>query len=206
MNITVFGANGNIGRRVVSLLLNEDHHVTAFVYGSLNLKEHERLTIINGDVKNSEDVAKALTDADAVISTLGSWGTESKDILSSGMKVIIPAMEKAHIKRIISLTGSGVLLRSDTVAWYDRLNPALLNLIAPKILTDGEKHIQELSKSNLDWIVVRSPVMKDSERDTYTLSSTPPLPWKRMSRNGVARAIVDLVTNDQYLKQSPFIS
>ena len=205
MNILIFGANGNIGTRVVSRLLKDDHQVTAFVHGESHLSEHDHLKVLTGDVRSASDVSQALQDVDIVISTLGSWGTKSKDILSTGMQVIIPAMEKAGIQRIVSLTGSGVLLPTDSVAWYDRLNPLLLRIVAPKILIDGEKHIQELSKSDLDWTVVRSPVMKNSSSDAYTLSNTPALPWKRASRGSVAHAIVDLALSNDQVKQAPFL-
>jgi putative NADH-flavin reductase len=206
MNILIFGANGNIGTRVVSRLLNDNHQITGFVHGESHLPKHDHLKVIIGDVRSVSDVSQALQGVDVVISTLGSWGTKSKDILSTGMQVIIPAMEKAGIQRIVSLTGSGVLLSTDTVAWYDRLNPLLLHVMAPKILLDGEKHIQELSSSNLDWTVVRSPVMKNDSSDTYTLSNTPALPWKRASRDAVAHAIVDLALSSDRLKQAPFLA
>ena len=205
MNILIFGANGNIGTRVVFLLLNNGHNVKAFVHGASQLPEHELLTVVTGDVRNANDVESALSGVDVVISTLGSWGTKSKDILSTGMQVIIPAMEKAGIKRIVSLTGSGVLLPTDKVAWYDQLNPLLLKFIGPKILIDGERHMQALSKSNLDWTVLRSPVMKNGAKQGYTLRETPPLLWKRAVRDDVAQAMVDLAISNDHVKQAPFL-
>ena len=205
MNILIFGANGNIGTRVVFSLLNDGHNVKAFVHGPSQLPEHELLTIVTGDVRDAKDVELALSGVDVVISTLGSWGTKSEDILSTGMQVIIPAMEKADLKRIVSLTGSGVLLPTDKVAWYDQLNPLLLKIIGPKILIDGERHIQALQESSLDWTVVRSPVMKDGVKHGYTLSNTPPLLWKRAVRDDVSQAMVDLAISNDYVKQAPFL-
>ena len=77
MNILIFGANGNIGTRVVFSLLNDGHNVKAFVHGTSQLPEHELLTTITGDVRNADDVESALSGVDVVISTLGSWGTKS---------------------------------------------------------------------------------------------------------------------------------
>jgi len=205
MNITVFGANGNIGTRVVSLLLERGHFVTAFVHGGSHLPSSDRLKVVQGDIYNAADVAKALTGADLVMSTLGSWGTKNKDILTAGMKNIVPTMEKASITRLISLTGSGVLLPGDRVSWYDYLNPLLLKLVAPKILQDGEAHIGILSHSGLDWTVLRSPVMKDGPARGYELREKPPLLWKRIARDDVARALVDLISSTAYSKKSPFI-
>lgn len=205
MNVTVFGANGNIGNRVVALLLKKGYSVTAFTHGAVHLPQHPRLKIQSGDIYNKNDVASALSGADLVVSTLGSWGTKNKDILTVGMKNIIPAMERVSSKRIISLTGSGVLLPEDHATWYDYLNPLLLRLVAPKILHDGEKHIELLSKSQLDWTVLRSPIMKDGVATGYVLQKHPPLPWKRIVRDDVAQALVDLIDSQDHSRTAPFI-
>lgn len=206
MKIVVFGASGNIGSRVVDRLLRRGDHVTACVHGTSNLPSHPNLTIISIDIYDKDTVDQAIAGHDAVMSTLGSWGTKRKDILSTGMKHIIPAMEKHAVRRIVSLTGSGVVLPGDTLSWYDHLNPLLLRVVAPKILMDGSKHIALLEQSSLDWTVVRSPVMKDGPAVGYTLQSTPDLPWRRVTRDDVADAIVELVHTGEYSKASPIIA
>lgn len=187
------------------MLLERNHSVTAFTHGTVNLQTNPRLTIISGDIHNKSDIKAALAHADLIISTLGSWGTKKKDTLTAGMKNIIPAMEKLSIKRIVSLTGAGVLLPGDSASWYDYLNPLLLKIIAPRILADGERHIELLVSSQLEWTVLRSPVMKDGAIAGYTLRSRPPLPWKRVARNDVATALVDLAESGSYVRSAPFI-
>ncbi len=206
MNIVVFGASGNIGTRVVERLLKQGDHVTACVHGDSHLADHPNLTSIHVDIYLKEDVERAIVGSDAVVSALGSWGTKRKDVLSAGMKHIIPIMQQHSIQRIISLTGSGVILEKDKVSWYDHLNPLLLRIIGPKILTDGAQHIKLLQDSDLDWTVVRSPVMKNGQSNGYTLQSVPALPWKKVIRDDVADAMVELVHSDQYAAQAPFIA
>lgn len=206
MHVVVFGANGNIGHRVVRRLLEKDHTVTAFVHKNASLADNPNLLIVSGDVTNSDDVTNAIEGTDAVISTLGSWGTKSQDILTSGMKRIIPAMKHHNVSRIISLTGSGVILSNDNVKWYDHLNPLLLRIVAPKILIDGKQHIELLAATNLTWTVVRSPVMKNAKNEFYSLSTTPPAPWKRASRESVAAAMVDQLSDTAFIRQTPFIA
>jgi putative NADH-flavin reductase len=88
MNITVFGAGGRVGCLVVGELLARHHTVTAVVQSVPRVKL-DSVTYVIGDVRNATDVERALQGSEAVISTLGSWGTPTKDILSSGMKVIV---------------------------------------------------------------------------------------------------------------------
>ncbi len=205
MNIAVFGASGNIGKRVTRLLLEQGHTVTALTHHTTSLPTHPDLKVVQGDIHNPADVETVLTGADVVVSTLGSWGTKEKDILTAAMRNIVPVMEVRGIKRIVSLTGAGVILPADQVAWYDRLNVALLGAIAPKILHDGENHAKILTGSQLDWTILRSPVMTDHAASSYILRLRPPLPWATVSREHVAQAIVGLIDSKEYYRAAPFI-
>ncbi len=205
MNITVFGASGKVGRIVVEELRASGHSVTAFVHGSSPFESNEKLRIVYGDIHNFANVIEALDRSEAVISCLGSWGTKDKDILSSAMKNIIPAMEKQNIKRIISLTGSAAIFPGETLRLVDKLNRGVLSIVAGKILTDGENHLQQLVESNLRWTVIRSPVMKSSQDATYTLSLIASSPFATVSRNAVAKAMVDQLSETNFINAAPHI-
>ena len=206
MNITIFGANGRVGSLVVAELLDRGHEVTAFIHGPSRLPEHPSLHLVRGDIHSDKDVREALRLSQVVISTLGSWGTKSKDILTAGMQRIIPAMQEANIKRIVSLTGAGAFDAADAPRWFDKLNRFILSLVAPKILKDGEDHIALLRASGLNWMVVRSPIMRESDKRGYTLSGVAPLPWDTIHRHDVVDAIVQLALSNDRVASAPFIT
>ncbi len=206
MNITVFGANGRIGRLVVDRLLVKGHRVTGFVHRDGGLPTHPQLTVVVGDVHDAADVAAAIQGSDAVISALGSWGTKSKDILTAGMTNIIPAMRAAGVRRIVSLTGADAWDPTDKPSIRQRIMHSLLQIFAQKILRDGERHIELLRASDLDWTVVRSPVMKDAGDAAYTLSTKPPQPWVTIPRAAVVAALVDSLGQTQHIQASPYLA
>lgn len=134
MQITVFGANGKVGSKVVSEALKMGFDVVAFVYGKSDFEPSKNLKVVCGDVKNPHDVNNALEGSKAVISALGSWGTASKDILTSGMMTVIPAMHRHKIRRIVTLTGADALTERDKQSTFDSLTHLLLRLFAKKYL------------------------------------------------------------------------
>lgn len=205
MNITVFGANGRVGSKIVARLLSDGHSVTAFIHGSSRLPEHEKLKLVQGDIHKSADVLKAVTGSEAVVSALGSWGTKSKDILTAGMQNIIPAMEQLGLRRIVSLTGGGAVDSTDKPSAFDKATHALMNMVAPQILRDGEAHIALLRASSLDWTVVRSPIMLERANSGYELVTTPPVVWAIIRRDDVVAAMVNLVLGNDLTKSAPFI-
>jgi dihydrodipicolinate reductase len=203
MLIVVFGAGGRVGRLVVNEALNRGHRVIAFTHSS-EMSSQDSLIIRRGDIHDAVDVTKAISGADAVVSALGSWGTSSKDILSAGMENIIPAMKAEKIKRIVSLTGLDVEAKGDNFSIVHVFSRGILKLVGGKILSDGNKHIEMLEMSGLDWTVVRSPRMNDGD-NRYLLSKKRINPLSVASRQAVAKCLVDLSEETDYLNMAPYI-
>lgn len=207
MRVTVFGASGKTGRHVVKRLLGDGHEVVAFIHKSSPFKDDEHLVLIQGDIHDIGNVRQAVKDSEAVISALGSWGTKSKDIVSSGTENIIAAMSERGTKRIVSLTGSDAAASGDRSNILGRMLHFLIKLSpAHKILADGEKHIKLLENSELDWTVLRSPVMNNKgDVGDFTVSTIKPGLWQTVNRQSVANALVDLLEGENYHKQAPYI-
>lgn len=206
MQITVFGASGKVGHLVVIEALKRGHKVVGFVHSSSNLPKEKNLQIVNGDVYNPEAVVEAIKGSNAVISALGSWGTPGKDILIAGMTNIIPAMKKNKVSRVVSLTGHGANAPGDKFDVLHTISRWMLVVLAPKILHDGEKHIEQLAETDLDWTVVRSSLMEEHGNPRkFTITSKRPLPLAIIHRKAVASCLVDLAETKQYNKQAPFI-
>lgn len=204
MKILIFGANGKVGSLVVKQCLANGHTVSAFIHGNNRLETNPNLRIIQGDIYDSAIVAQAVIGHDVVISCLGSWGTPNKDILSKGMRNIIPAMQSAGVRRIVSLTGADASAPGDHNNVLRRINHWVLSKIAPKILKDGEDHIRLLSGSSLDWTVVRSPVMNNRGSASFYLGNKRPMPWQTINRDAVAAAIYAAGTSVEFIKSAPY--
>ena len=205
MKVAVFGANGRVGNLVVGILLEQGHMVRAFVHGSTQFTEHKNLEVIQGDIYSASEVSGAVAGSDAVVSTLGSWGTKNKDILSVGMRHIIPAMNAHGVSRIISLTGADADADGDRHSLLHYFSKTLFGLAAGKVLQDGEKHMELLAESGLEWTVIRSPVMRETGSKTFVLDRRRPSPWATINRHGVAAAMAMLVTSAKFTRAAPYI-
>jgi putative NADH-flavin reductase len=206
MNIVVFGAGGRVGNLVVVEALKRGHKVRAFVHSNPTFDKNSRTEVVKGDIYSSEDVVKAVKNMDAVVSALGSWGTPKKDILAQGMRNIIPAMQEQNVKKIVSLTGSDALAPSDTKKLLHTLRRSLLLIGAPKVLRDGESHIRLLADSDLDWSVVRSPIMNlRGNKNEFKLTDKRPKPWQTVNRESVALAMLDIAESNNSFKKASFI-
>ena len=83
MNITVFGATGQVGKQLVKQALWKKHTVTAFgrnVFTTEFLKD-DHLHLIQGALFDEQDVFHALKNTDAVLSSLGGDSTDTDNTL-----------------------------------------------------------------------------------------------------------------------------
>lgn len=204
--VTIFGAGGRVGRRTVTLALERGYNVTAFVHHAASFAVNERLRVVEGDIYNPVDVERALEGSTAVLSTLGSWGTPRKDILTVGMQHIIPTMQQFGSATIVSLTGADVRAPGDSLGLVHRLTYPLLRLFAGKIIADGERHLELLANSSLDWTVLRSPVMTTRSGGHYRIGVRRPLPWQTIPYDTVATAMVDALQDRTWRRQAVYVS
>ena len=205
MKVTVFGASGKVGRQVVDLLVADNHEVVAFIHTHNPFADYPDVAIVSGSITDDVAVAKAVHGSQAVISCLGSWGTATKDIVSTGTRQIIAAMERESVSRIITVSGAGAFYNKDQPTALDRLTHRFLGIVAAPILRDGEEHLAALQVSGLHWTCLRSPVMTMSKRTAYRLSSKLPTLLASVPRAAVARALIDQLNDIQHFSQAPVI-
>lgn len=204
MKVVIFGASGKTGQIVTQLCLQQSYSVRAFVH-TAHLKQQEGLDVVQGDIHDPEAVNEALLGCDAVVSCLGSWGTKTKNIVSTGTEHIISAMQQHGVRRIITLTGSDAITPGQQLGFAQKLLRVSIKLGAGKILADGERHIELLTQTGLDWTVIRSPIMTSSQGAAYVLKAEGPALPTLISRRAVAQAMVDQITDTAWLRQAPVI-
>lgn len=205
MNIVVFGASGRVGSLLCVELLSRGHEVTGFVYGKHSLPAD--VNIVQGDIHDAAAVSNAIAGAQVVVSTLGSWGTPTKDILRAGFSAIIPAMQQHGVRRVISLTGSAALLPNEKSTALGKIDRLALGIIDRKVLQDGEAHLGLLAQSELDWTCLRSPVMTEKgDAARFIVRPKPPRPLATIHRGSVVTAMADLAEDNRaWVRQAPHI-
>ena len=206
MKIVIFGANGKIGRLVVAEALRRGHSVRAFVHNHSDIADDSNLSIFKGDIYDADSCRNAMKGCDAVVSTLGSWGTPKKDVVSTAVENIIPIMQSMKINKIVTLTGADSEASNDKQGLLHKLSRPLLATIAGKILADGERHIKLLENSNLKWSIVRAPIMSNyGQASSFRLTEDRPMPWQTINRKSVAIAMVDLLETTESELRAPYI-
>ncbi|MEP0547925.1 MAG: NAD(P)H-binding protein [Rhodothermales bacterium] len=212
MRIAVFGATGRTGREVVTQALAAGHTVTAFVRNRDKLAaqqdlSNERLTAVTGDVRDYDAVARAVEGADAVVSCLAPVPKEGL-VQTEGTRNIVRAMEAHGVRRIVSETGAGVEAPGDPErSLGGKLMRGVMQLVAGKILADGEGHAEVLRASDLDYAVVRPPRLTDAPHSgRYRHGILALGPGASVARADVADFMLAEATGGEYHRAEPHVT
>jgi putative NADH-flavin reductase len=206
MHVAVFGATSPVGRSVVVKLIEQNHTVTAFEDEANPFTNHPSIRVVQGDLRNVADVARALEGADAVISTLsgGEGGIEAAD--ASVTHTILTEMEKHGIWRVVCLSSSATIMEEDNLNFINRWICRMYYLQSPYGVGNEKDHIRFLQSSKANWTVVHTPVIRQGgKKGDWKLASDSPYPWQRVHVDDVAAALISQLSDDRYLNQAPFI-
>jgi putative NADH-flavin reductase len=208
VRISVLGATGRTGRQIVEQALQAGHEVVAFARKPEALEmDHERLTVVQGDILDAERVSEAVGGAEAVISALGAQRDSPEAMLTRGMANVVAAMKEHGVRRLIALTGAGVRLESDPASLGRTIVLALQGLFSPSPLRDAQGAVEVIRASGLDWTVVRVTRLSDRPGTGRVHGGAPRLePIRSIPRADVARFVLEQVTDERYLVQAPMVA
>jgi putative NADH-flavin reductase len=209
MKLAILGATGKTGIEAVKQALDLGHHVNALVRTPSKLTiTHPNLTVIQGDAMNSADVQKTLQGVDAVINALGHVKGSPDNLQTVVIEHVINAMKANNVKRLVTLSGGGVRFPGDKPKFIDHVFKFLLSVMSPKVLADGERHIEILKKSNVEWVVVRGPRLTDNAHTgRYKVGMIGDEGMStQCSRANVADFMLKCVSDNKWVGKGPFIS
>ncbi len=160
MKLVVLGATGGTGLELVSRALDCGHHVTAFVRSPERLRPFAgRITVQQGNLLNSAELAEAIRGNDAILSSFGPRVPLAKsdaNLQRDFAETLIRAMQHSGVRRAVVI--STAFLFKDSI-----IPPAYLlgRLLFPSVVLDSAAMERVIMNSGLDWTIVRPPQLTD---------------------------------------------
>lgn len=204
MKMAVLAANGRLGREVVIEALARGHQVRAGTRSGEYFTQHSNLRVVRCDATDEDDVAVLVEGCDVVVSCIGHVKGSAADVQTVATKTVSDAMSRLGMKRFVDVTGTGVRMPGDNITLIDYILNAAVKLVDPKRIADGIEHVRVLEKSNLDWTTIRVLKLQTNSERPYRLLLHGPTKLF-VSRRDTARAMLDVIENDSFIKQVPII-
>jgi len=209
MRLLIVGSTGGTGRELVRQALERGHEVRALARNPSRLgMEQERLSVVRGDVMDPASLEAAVAGQDAVLCALGHkrffYPTR---ILSEGTRNLIRAMEKESVRRLVCETSLGIGDRWGRLGLVYTLFVG--NFILPFYFYDKVRQERAIRESSLDWVIVRPGALTNGAKRGVYRHGPRVGNWLwtvRISRADVADFMLNQVTSDEYLRQTPGVS
>ena len=122
MKVLILGPAGRTGQHLVKQALEQGHEVRVIARepAKMNFK-NQNLEIIAGDVLENSVLEKSMNGIEVVLSALGRGNSlKSGNLISSVMTLLIPAMQKNNVSRIIFLSAFGVGESFRQASWLQK--------------------------------------------------------------------------------------
>ncbi len=215
MKLLLLGATGRTGKLVLDEALHNNYGVVCLVRDSSKIRKRTGLEIIQGDVTNPRDLAKAIEGCRYVISTLNisrktdfPWSPlrTPKTLLSDTMRGLISLEKTAQLERVVTCSAWGVAeTKNDIPGWFRWL---IDNSNIKHAYEDHQKQEELLTNSGHNWIIVRPTGLTNTNKsqEIKLTEQNQPKPNLTISRKSTAKFLVQCLTNDDLLRSKVTVS
>ena len=195
--ILIMGATSGIGRCALDEAVRRGLPVRAFARSADSLDATDLVEPFKGDATSAEDVARALSGAQAVVYALGIterlamlW--EEETLFSETTRVLLEAMATSDVSRLVVVTGFGAGRSKTAMSWVERTGH---RAILGKPYADKDRQEDLIMASATDWTIARPVILtKGARTDAYRVLRDPKT-WRNglISRASVAHYLIDAV-------------
>lgn len=211
MNVTLFGATGDLGGECLIQCLDAGHTVTALVRKPEKLAPElaRQINLVQGDGLILEDVISAMpAGTDAVLFAVGvDEKTSPKDLCTKVTANILSAMRSNNVPRLVWCGGGSNILADDVVnlgsrfvRWYGE--------VFLKLRHFDKEHQLALLENNKDlcWLGVRPLQMKHGEKkQRYRLGYNAYSGMSKIHFADCAHAMLAMLIDDTWVGKAPII-
>lgn len=205
--IAVIGGTGKAGKYLVNQLVQRGFRLKLLIRNPETFQlKNPLIQVVEGNANSAADIHLLMQGCDAIISTLGLGQPPSEtNIFSESTKNILLAMTKHQIQRYIVITGLNVNTPFDQKSPKTQFATDWMYVNYPKTTADKQTEYDILSSSNVDWTLVRLPLIEQTDETGNTKVSLEDCLGDKISTTNLADFLIEQLTDDRFIKQAPFL-
>ncbi|MCF0056391.1 NAD(P)-dependent oxidoreductase [Dyadobacter sp. CY356] len=214
IKIAVLGGGGRTGQYLVNHLLEKGYSLKILLRNLpisdessdpfiLNLS-NPLVEIVTGDAVCFDDIKRLLFDCQAIISTVGQRPGEPM-VASSATENILKAMNEYGIHRYILVAGINIDTPFDKKGSQTKAATEWMKNTFPEIHTDRAKSYDLLTKSDVEWTLVRLPMIEYSDEILAAQASIVDCPGAGISTKNIAIFLEEQLSDKTYIRKAPFL-
>jgi putative NADH-flavin reductase len=161
MNITIIGASAGIGLLTVEQALARGHQVTALSPNTSSIPDHPSLTKVNGSATSVDDLKRVMTDADAVLVTIGTKKKKGTTLFTEAAQALIQAYAVTQSTApLLVVTGFGT---GASRAYLSLLMKGVIYFFLSDQYANKTQMEHLLDQSPIRWVAVQPGILSDGK-------------------------------------------
>jgi len=208
IKIAIIGGTGKSGKYLVNQLINQGFQLKILLRNPDNFQlKSSLIEVIKGEVTNFSSIHSLIEDCQAVISTLGLGIPASEPtIFSQSTTNVIKAMNECNVHRYIVTTGLNVDTPFDKKSTKTSFGTDWMKKTFPISTTDKQLEYDILVNSNIDWTLVRLPLIEQTDERNQVNVDLEDCPGDKISATDLAFFLIEQISSEAFIKKSPFLS
>lgn len=204
--LAVIGGTGKSGKYLVSQLLTHGFYLKLLLRNPETFQVRSPfIEVVKGDARNYESIHSLVDGCQSVISTLGQPQGETS-IFSQATSNVIRAMTQFNINRYILTTGLSVDTPIDKKGQMAKMATDWMKSNYSETTLDKQVEFDILSKSNVNWTLVRLPLIELTEERRKVIVSLEDCPGNKISSTDLADFLIEQLSEEYYFKKAPFVA
>jgi len=212
MNVLILGASGGCGRELVKQAVERGHGVVAVGRASSALDVPEGVRIVRSELQDEDTLASAFEGVDVVFSAIGLnlpgfspfGAAEVPDLLSRSAPVIVAAMKRAGVPRLVAISAGGVGDSAQVMPGFYKWIVAMTSM--RRLYPELEAMEAVYASSGLEVCCVRPTTLTDGPRTGKAVVATRLAGQADISRADLACWMLDAAEGDSLEHFGPVLT
>ncbi|QWU16084.1 Putative NADH-flavin reductase [Paenibacillus sophorae] len=204
--IAIIGGTGTAGRYLAQKALESGHRVRMLVRNPEKLTYHDnRIQITVGDARDVSSIRSLLEGCNVVINTFGQ-PVKALPLYSEITSNVLAVMSEYGIRRYIGVTGGSLNVDGDRKSLINRVASKWFEILLRKMIIDKKKELALLMKSDIEWTLVRLPIVVEGSGTGIMKENLTDVPGRTMTNEDIAKFLISQIDDKKYVRKTPCIS
>ena len=207
VKVAIIGGSGKVGRFLLQRVSDGGYPMRVLMRNPDKIKPIDgRMEIVQGNARDIASIRSLLQGCDTVLNTLGQRKVKGEaPIFSAATNHVLAVMKELGIRRYMLVRAFSIDAPGDHKDFRTRSISMLVRWVIPEIWADWQKELDVLLGSNVEWTVVRIPILADEPPVGQVRVDLASPPGKKISGYDVADFVVTQITEPTYVRKAPFI-
>lgn len=208
VKIAILGGSGKVGHFLIQGVSNAGYWTRVLIRNPDTIKPIDgSMETVQGNARDIASIRSLLQGCDTVLNALGQRKERKSEapIFSIATNHVLTVMKELGLRRYILVRGFSV----DAPGDHKDLRTRLLSMLVRRVIhdqwADWQKELDILMRSDVNWTLVRLPVVVDEPSLGPVRVDLASPPGKKISGYDLANFVVAQMTERTYVRKAPFV-